>query len=107
MPKYMIEASYSTEGLKGLAKDKGSGRVKAVNAAVAGMGGKVEALYFTFGKHDAVLIVDLPDNATAAAFSLAAGATGLVHSRTTVLLTPAEVDKALGTKTGYKGPGKA
>ena len=42
MPKYLIEASYTAEGLKGLAKDKASGRVKAVGAAAATLGGSVE-----------------------------------------------------------------
>lgn len=106
MPKYLVEASYTTEGLKGLAKDGGSGRVKALSQAAAALGGKLEALYFSFGKHDAIVIVDLPDNVSCAAISLAAGAAGTAHTRTTVLLTPDEVDKAVKLKPGYRPPGK-
>lgn len=107
MPKYLLEASYTAEGLKGLAKDKASGRVKAVSAAAATLGGNVEAFYFAFGDRDAILVLDLPDNATAAGFSLAAAASGLVVVTTTPLLTAEEVDRALKVKSGYKAPGKA
>ena len=106
MPKYLIEASYTADGLKGLAKDKASGRVKAVSAAAATLGGSVEAFYFIFGDRDAILLLDLPDNATAAGFSLAAASSGLVTVKTTPLLTAEEVDRALKVKSGYKAPGK-
>ena len=106
MPKYLIEASYTAEGLKGLAKDKASGRVKAVGAAAATLGGSVEAFYFIFGDRDAIVLLDMPDNATAAGFSLAAAASGLVTVKTTPLLTAEEVDRALKVKSGYKAPGK-
>jgi uncharacterized protein with GYD domain len=106
MPKYLVEASYTTEGLKGLAKDGGSGRVKAIRQAAEGMGGKLETFYFSFGGNDAIVIVDLPDNASCAALSLAASASGAVRTRTTVLLTPEEMDKALKMKPGYLPPGK-
>jgi uncharacterized protein with GYD domain len=107
MPKYLIEASYTADGLKGLAKDKGTGRVKAVSRAAAGLGGSVESFYFAFGDRDAILVVDLPDNVTAAGFSLAAASTGLVAVKTTPLLTADEVDRALKVRAGYKPPGKA
>ena len=106
MAKYMIQASYTAEGLKGLMKDKASGRKAAVTKAVEAAGGKMEAIYYSFGKADVVLIVDLPDNSTAAAFSLAASASGLVKCTTTPLLTIEEADRALGKKVAYKAPGK-
>jgi uncharacterized protein with GYD domain len=107
MPKYLVEASYSADGLKGLMKDKASGRKKAVEKLLDGMGGKLEAMYYAFGDRDVILIADMPDNVSAAAVSLAASSTGLVRTRTTPLLTVEETDAALKTKVGYKGPGKA
>jgi uncharacterized protein with GYD domain len=71
MPKYLIAASYTAEGLRGLQKDKASGRLRAVTAAVEGLGGKVEAFYSALGEHDAYVIVDLPDMMTATALSIA------------------------------------
>jgi uncharacterized protein with GYD domain len=105
MPKYLISASYSAEGLKGLQKDKASGRRRAVTAAIEGLGGKLEAVYYALGKDDVYLIADLPDNATAAALGIAASASGLVHTRTVALLSVEEVDGALAKSVSYRPPG--
>ena len=68
MAKYLCQASYTPEGMRGLIKDKASGRKAAVQAAIRAAGGRLESFYYAFGKDDVVLIVDLPDNATAAGF---------------------------------------
>ena len=41
MPKYLVQASYTAEGLKGLQKDKASGRKEAVSKAIEGLGGSL------------------------------------------------------------------
>jgi uncharacterized protein with GYD domain len=105
MAKYMTHASYSADGLKGLQKDKASGRRDAVRQACESVGGKLECMYFAFGEDDVVIIADLPDNVSASALSLAASASGLVRTRTTVLLTVEETDKALATTIKYRGAG--
>jgi uncharacterized protein with GYD domain len=106
MPKYLIQANYTADGLKGLQKDKASGRKAAVQAAMKIIKGKVECFYFALGSDDAVLIVDAPDNISIAALSVGAGATGLVNLRTTALLTVDEVDQALELQTKYRAPGQ-
>jgi uncharacterized protein with GYD domain len=108
MAKYLIEASYSQAGLKALVKDGGTGRRKAVEAATKALGGHVESMYFAFGTSDVYVIVDAPDNITAAAFALAVGGTGVAaHLKTIVLLTPDEVDQAAkkSAGSGYRAPG--
>jgi len=105
MPKYLIEAAYTAEGLRGLQKDKASGRRQALLKAVESLEGKVEAFYFSMGDRDVVVIVEAPDAVSVAALSLAASATGLVRVRTTALLTVEEVDRALEKKHSYRGPG--
>ena len=105
MAKYLITASYSAEGLKGLQKDKATGRRNAVRQACESIGGKLDAFYFAFGEDDVVSIVDLPDNVAASALSLAASATGLIRTRTTALLTVEEVDKSLATAIKFRGAG--
>jgi uncharacterized protein with GYD domain len=108
MAKYLIEAAYSHEGLKGLVKDGGSGRRAAVDAATKALGGHVESMYYGFGTSDVYVIVEAPDNVSAAALALAVGATGaLAHYKTTVLLTTDEVDAAAKKSTGlaYRAPG--
>jgi uncharacterized protein with GYD domain len=106
MPKYLIQASYTAEGLKGLHKDKASGRKAAVSKAVEPLGGKLEALYYAFGEHDVIAILDMPDNISATALSLAVSSSGLVRTRTTPLLTVEETDKALAKDIAYRAPGK-
>ena len=105
MAKYLIEASYTAEGLRGLQTDKASGRKQAVTKLVEGLEGKVEAMYFALGDRDVVLIVDVPDLVTGAALSLAVSASGLVRTKSTALLTVEEIDRALAKKVGYRAPG--
>ncbi len=106
MPKYLIQATYTAEGLKGLAKDKASGRKAAVAAAMKAVKGKVDSFYFAFGGSEAVLIVDCPDNVAATAVALQVGSTGLVNLRATPLLTIEEVDQALALPSKYRAPGE-
>jgi len=63
MAKFLVQAAYTAEGLKGLMKDKAAGRTAAIKKAVASLGGKIEALYWALGDDDAVLIIDMPDAA--------------------------------------------
>ena len=105
MAKYMVTASYSADGLKGLYKDKASGRREAVRQALESVGEKLESAYYALGEYDVVIIADLPDNVAASALSLAASATGLVRTRTTALLTVEETDKALATTVKFRGAG--
>jgi len=105
MAKYLVQAAYTAEGLKGLQKDKASGRKRAVTNAVEGLGGKVEGMYFALGKYDVLLIVDMPDVVSGAALGLRVSATGLVRTKTTSLLTIEEADRALGKTVEYRAPG--
>ena len=106
MAKYLLEVSYTLEGVKGVLAQGGSAREAAAKAAVESAGGKLEAFYFAFGDRDAVVIYDASDNEAAAALGLTVAAGGGVTAKTTVLLTPAEVDKAASKKVGYTPPGK-
>jgi uncharacterized protein with GYD domain len=106
MPKYLFQARYSAEGAIGLAKEGGTGRRDAVKKHLEDVGGKLESMHFAFGDVDCFVIVDLPDNASAAALSLAVNESGLIASRTTVLLTPEEMDRASKKKVHFRAPGK-
>ena len=108
MPKYLIYGSYTLEGLKGLIKEGGSSRQTHFKGNVGNLGGQVEAFYFAFGGEDIYAIVDLLDNVSGAAISLALGAGGGFKANTIVLLTPEEVDEAAKkvANVGYRPPGK-
>ncbi len=106
MPKYLIQASFTDTGVKGLLQDGGSKRRTAVNLLMKSLGGSVEAFYYGFGEGDVHLIVDLPDNTTAATVSLVATASGAFNIRTTPLLTPEEIDHAVKKTVQYRAPGR-
>jgi uncharacterized protein with GYD domain len=105
MPKFLIEASYTPEGLRGLAKDKASGRQAVLKDALASLGGKLEGIYYALGEADVYVLCECPDQVSAAALALAASSSGLVRTKTIALMTVEETDRALGMKTGYRGPG--
>jgi uncharacterized protein with GYD domain len=109
MPKFLVEATYTAEGHKGLAKDKASGRRTAVTQTIKKLGGKLDAIYFCLGENDLILIVDMPDHVSAAALSSAACASGMARTKTTVLLTVEEADEALSkpVSTGLREPNPA
>ncbi len=107
MPTYMLQASYTADGMKGLIKDSASGRRSVVKAIVKAAGGKLESMHYSFGKADVVVIMALPDNTAAASLAATVGASGLVKVTTTPLLTVEEMDKALARKINYKAPGSA
>ena len=106
MPKYLVEGSYTAQGLKNLQKDRAEGRTAAIKAAMQSVGGKLEAIYWCLGEYDVVAIADLPDHASAAAVGIAASASGMVRTRTTQLLTAQEVDLALAKGVNYRAPGQ-
>jgi len=106
MPKYLFEARYTAEGAKGIEKEGGVSRREAVLKHVAQVGGKLEAMYFAFGDVDCYSIIDLPDNVSAAALTLAVNESGAIVSKTVVLLTPEEVDAAVMKKINFRAPGR-
>ena len=105
MPKFLIEASYGTDGVRGIQSSGGSARRDAVAKALEGAGGSLESFHFAFGDSDAYVIVEAPDNVTAAAVTLTVNATGAVRAKTIVLLTPEEVDAAAKQSVNYTPPG--
>ena len=105
MPKSLWEASYNSEGVKGVVKEGGSGRRDAIEKLVSAAGGTLEAFYFSFGDSDVIVVADLPDEQTATAVALTVNSGGLVSLKTTVLLTPEDVDAAAKQSVDYRPPG--
>ena len=105
MSKYLVTASYSAEGVKGLMEEGGSRRLAAATAAIESGGGSVESFYYAFGDSDVVGIVDFPDAASAAAVSLMINSTGAVTLSLTPLLTVEEIDAAAAMTPSYRPPG--
>ena len=105
MPRYLISGSYTATGMKGVLTEGGSGRRDAVAKLAASVGGRIESFYFGFGGDDFFVTVDLPSNEAAVAVAMTVGASGAAGTRTTVLLTPEEVDAATKLSPSYRAPG--
>jgi uncharacterized protein with GYD domain len=106
MPKYLVQGSYTGQGLTGILKDGGTSRLNAAKQILAEVGGTLEAFYFCFGADDFVLILDVPSNIDMTTIALTAQENGEIRSRVTVLLTPDEVDQAVKTKEFFRAPGQ-
>lgn len=105
MPRFLFEASYTLDGVKGVQSAGGSSRRDAVAHVAESVGGRLESFYFAFGERDAYAIVELPDNETATAVALTVNASGGATVKTVVLLTPEEVDSAAKLSVDYRPPG--
>ena len=106
MGKYLFHGSYTVEGAKGVIREGGSGRRKAIEALAASVGGRVESFHFAFGTDSFYVICDLPDNEAAATVSMTVGAGGGAAVSTVVLLTPEQVDAAAKRTATYRAPGQ-
>ena len=106
MAKYLVMASYTAEGAKGVLGEGGTKRRQAAEESVKSAGATIDALYFAFGDSDVIAIIDAPDHATVAAASMAINASGAIRLKTVVLLTPEEIDEAVKKGTTYRAPGQ-
>jgi len=107
MAKFLITASYTTEGTRGLLVEGGSGRKAAIQKALENLGGRLEAMYYAYGDTDVIVIADVPNTVSGLALSLSANASGTVNVKTTPLITVEEVDAACKTSVAYRGAGAA
>jgi uncharacterized protein with GYD domain len=105
MPKYLFEAKYTPEGVRGIKEAGASSRAKAVNDMANELGGSLDSFHFAFGDVDAYVIVDLPDDEAAAAAAFTVGASTATQLKTVKLLTLDEADSAIARAVGYRPPG--
>lgn len=106
MPKYLFEAKYTPEGVRGLKEAGASSRAKAINDMASGLGGGLDSFHFAFGDVDAYVVVDLPDDEAAAAAALTVGTSATTHVKTVKLLTLDEADAAIARSVDYRPPGR-
>jgi uncharacterized protein with GYD domain len=105
MPKFLLRATYTSDGAKGLLKEGGTKRRAAVQKIIEAAGGKLEAFYYAYGDDDAFIIADLPDVMAGLAISLTVNASGAVRLSSLPLITPEEVDAASKKSIEYRAPG--
>ncbi len=106
MPHYLLQVAYTPDAWAAQLKNP-QNRIEAIRPAVEGLGGRIECAYISFGEYDVMAVLDMPDNVTAAAFSIAASAGGAIRAaKTTPLMTMEEGIAAMrkaGT-AGYRPP---
>lgn len=102
MPSYLLQASYTPEALAALVNNP-QNRTEVIRKAVKKLGGKLVGSWLSFGDQDVVLIVDMPDNVSAAAMALAAAAGGSLRSTKTTPLFSADEGLEIANKAGGSG----
>jgi uncharacterized protein with GYD domain len=106
MAYYLIQAAFTPESWAKLVKSP-QDRKAAIAPMVEKLGGRLESYWYSFGDYDSVVIVQVPDNVSAAALSLAASAAGALKAiRTTPLMTTEEGMEAMrkAAGAGYRPP---
>jgi uncharacterized protein with GYD domain len=106
MQKVLFYGSYTPAGYQGLLAEGGSKRIEAAKKALQSAGGALEAFYFSFGENDFYIIVNLPDNVTVTAVTLAGNASGTFRIQGVPLLTPEEMDQVAGKNIDFRPPGQ-
>lgn len=102
MARYLLQIQYTSEGLRSILTDGEARRVSVLSGLIRKFGGGVEAFYYALGEVDAFIILNLPDNVDASAFSIAVNASGIARARTTALLTQEEMEQATQRARDYK-----
>jgi len=105
VPTYLWQASYTAEGTKGVLKEGGTKRRALVEQLTKQAGGKLLAFYYAFGDADVIGISEYPDTASALALSMTVNASGAVQLKSTLLISPEEVDAATKKQIAYRPPG--
>jgi uncharacterized protein with GYD domain len=106
MPSYLMQIAYTAEAWANLVRSP-QNRLEAVQPVVEKLGGRLEGAWLSFGEYDAVLIVHLPDNVSAAALSMAISAGRAVKASATTPLISLEAGVEAMRKAanaGYRPP---
>ena len=106
MAKYLLEVSYTSDGMKGVLKEGGTSRRTMVENLASNMGGTIESFHYAFGENDAYIIAEFPGDVDAAAVAMTVGAAGAATVRTVTLLTPEQIDEATQKTVEYRPPGQ-
>ncbi len=102
MAYYMYQVAYSQEAWATLVNHP-QNREAAVRPIIEKMGGSIEGFWLAFGDYDSIVIVNMPDNVTTAALSIAAAASGAIKDIRTVPLMTVEEGLEAMTKAADAG----
>lgn len=107
---YLWTGNYSQDAIKAMMRNP-SDREAAARKAVEGAGGKLHHMFVALGRKDLVLLMEFPDDVSAASVSLMTAAAGSVtNAETTRLMSMADFTKAVtaaGAAAGKYTPPQA
>jgi uncharacterized protein with GYD domain len=96
MTIYMYQLAYTAESWAAQVKNPENRVENVARPGAEAAGGKLIGGWLSFGEYDAVLIVDMPNEASMAALAIAVAAGGALRSsKTTLLMTGAQGIEAL------------
>ena len=110
MAIYITQGRYTSDAVKGLVSNP-ENREKAVADLMEKAGGKLLALYFTFGEYDFLSVSEAPNEEVMASALIAGVASGgISHLRTSVAMTSKDAMKAFKSagslSQAFKPPGR-
>jgi uncharacterized protein with GYD domain len=108
MPQYLLQAAYTTDAWAAMVKNP-QDRLEAVRPVIEKLGGKIDGGWLSFGEYDVAVVCQMPNNVSAAAFSMAAAAGGAVKAlKTTPLMSMEEALEAMRKAggAGYRPPSR-
>ena len=92
MLTYLVQASLTVDAIRGTMQDGGTSRESALRSAISRLGGTLDAIFFSSGDYDVVALVATPDEVSKTDLVAAVGSCGIGYARTTMLLTPTQMD---------------
>ena len=106
MAHYLVQVAFTAEAWANMSRNP-QDREQAVRPVAERLGGTLQCAYWSFGEYDIVAILDMPDNVSAAAFSVAGSAGGAIKAvKTTPLITMDEGIEVMkkAADIGYQPP---
>ncbi len=95
MPLYELRWMFKDAAVKAMT-ERPQDREPHVRELIGGFGGRMHHYYFMLGEYDGLAIVEFPDNASAAATSMRASASGaFARFETHPLMTTQEAQRAM------------
>ncbi len=106
MPNFLTQVAYTDEAWRALMSNP-QNRFEALRPVCEKLGGRIVNAWFAFGDYDVVLILEFPNNVSAAALAVAAAAGGACKAiKTTPLMDAVEGIEAMrkAAECGYRAP---
>jgi uncharacterized protein with GYD domain len=94
MKTYIVLCNFTQKGIENI--KEGPARLDAAKKAFEAMGARIKDFYLVMGRYDLILVVEGPDDETAAKLALSIGSRGALHSETLTAFPEDQYRKIIG-----------